>query len=296
MRAAPRDWAGLLGLVVLWGSSYSLVKVALAALLPRQIAGLRILSAAAVLAVALAVTRQRLPAGLRAWRLCAAIAILGNCLPFFLISWGQTRLESGLAGILAATTPLCVLVLSHFLLHDERLERRQLAAFLLAFGGVVTLLGAESLASLGGSLARLTAQLAVLAAAACYGLATVLARLMGGQHPVATSAAVMGIAALAIAPVGLPGLPPPASLSGPVLAAIGVLGVLGTGAASVLYFHLVARAGARFVSLLNFLVPVWAVGVGYTVLGEKLPVSAWIALALILGGVVLTQPRPARAR
>lgn len=289
MRAPARDWAALLGLVALWGSSYVLVEIALTGLAPRQVAGLRIMTGALVLLVALLASRERVPGGRRFWPLALAIALLGNCVPFLLISWGQVRLESGLAGILAATTPLCVLVLSHFVLHDEQLERRQLLAFALAFAGVIVLMGGEALSGLGGSGARLWAQGAVLAAAACYALATVLARLVPGRQPVATSAVVMTLAAAVMLPVTLPGLPPVAELPGPVLLAVGVLGVLGTGFASVLYFRLVADAGARFVSLLNYLVPVWATVLGAFWLDERLPVSAWAALLLILVGILVTQ-------
>jgi drug/metabolite transporter (DMT)-like permease len=289
MRAPARDWAALLGLVALWGSSYVLVEIALTGLAPRQVAGLRIMTGALVLLVALLASRERVPGGRRFWPLALAIALLGNCVPFLLISWGQVRLESGLAGILAATTPLCVLVLSHFVLHDEQLERRQLLAFALAFAGVIVLMGGEALSGLGGSGGRLWAQGAVLAAAACYALATVLARLVPGRQPVATSAVVMTLAAAVMVPVTLPGLPPVGELPGPVLLAVGALGVLGTGLASVLYFRLVADAGARFVSLLNYLVPVWATVLGAFWLDERLPVSAWAALLLILVGILVTQ-------
>src|SRR5690606_21240678 len=116
---------------------------------------------------------QRVSGGPRFWLLAATVALTGNCIPFFLISWAQMQLESGLAGILAATSPLWVLLLSHFALHDERLEGRQVGAFVLAFVGVVVLLGFESLAGLGGALPRLLAQLAILAAALCYAVTTV---------------------------------------------------------------------------------------------------------------------------
>jgi drug/metabolite transporter (DMT)-like permease len=291
MRAGTRHWLSLGALVLLWGSSYSLVEVALRALTPGQVAGSRILTGALVLGGALFLPGPPIPRGGRFLALALAVALLGNCLPFFLISWGQARIESGLAGILAATTPLCVLVLSHWMLRDERLEGGQLAAFLLAFAGIVILLGVESLAGLGGSSERLLGSLAVLAAAFCYALSTVLARFMPGGRPLVVAAVVLGLAALVSGPLTLPGLPALSGLPRSALAAVAILGVFGTGLASVLYFRLVAEAGARFVSLLNFLVPVWAVALGTLLLGETLPASAWLALALILGGLVLTQRR-----
>ncbi len=289
MRAAPLDWALLLSLAVLWGSSYSLVAVALRSFRPPEIAALRILAGALVLLVAMVATRTALPRTRRAWLLCAAIAVVGNCLPFFLISWGQQHLESALAGILAAVTPLCVLLMAHFILHDERLERRQIGAFLLGFLGVVVLMGPDSLAGLGGSGLRLAGQLAVFAAAACYALATVLARLMPPDPPMATSGAVLLVASGLMAPLGLPVLPALPAAPPPALAALGILGALGTGFAAILYFRLIGRAGARFASLLNYLVPLWAAALGILLLGERLSWNAWLALALILGAVLATQ-------
>jgi drug/metabolite transporter (DMT)-like permease len=283
----PRHWAALLGLVALWGSSYLMVEVALGAWTPPQIAALRIGTAALVLLPAVLAGGRRLPRAPRAWGWYLLIALVGNCIPFFLIAWGQQHLESGLAGILAATTPLCVLLLAHYLLPDEKLRPGQALAFLLGFGGIVVLMGADSLAALGGSGNRLWGQLAVFGGAFCYAVATVAARFVPTAHPAVTSAGVMLLATCLMGPwvargaAGVLDAPPLA------IGAVGFLGLLGTGAASILYFFLVAQTGARFTSLLNYLVPVWAVALGSMALGESLPLSGWLALAMILGALYL---------
>lgn len=293
----PRHWAALLGLVTLWGSSYLMVEIALQAWAPPQIAGLRIWAAGLVLLPAMLLGGSSLPRARAAWGWYLLIALVGNCLPFFLIAWGQQHLESGLAGILAATTPLCVLLLAHYALPDERLRPGQVLAFVLGFGGIVVLMGPDSLAALGGSGDRLWGQLAVFGGAFCYAVATVAARFVPTAHPVVTSAGVMLMAALVMGPWAGTGLA--AGLQAPPAAvgAIGFLGLLGTGAASILYFFLIAQTGARFTSLLNYLVPVWAVGLGGAVLGETLPPSAWLALAMILCALYLMRgsaPSPPR--
>jgi len=280
-------WASLLALVVLWGSSYLMVEIALTAWRPAEIAGLRILTAAAVLLGAMLARGERLPAGRGHWGLLAAIALIGNCLPFFLISWGQQRVESGLAGILAASTPLFVLVMAHFALDDERFNLRQLAAFGIGFAGIVVLLGAESLAALGGSPERLLSQLAILGGSVCYAAATVTARRLPTASPVVTSTGVMLIASVTMAPFIASGLTIGDKISAPAAAAVGFLGLFGTGVASIVYFRLVAQAGARFTSLLNYLVPVWAIGLGAAFLDEKLRWSSWFGLILLLGGLIL---------
>ncbi len=283
----PVHWFVLLCLVFLWGSSYLMIEIALRAWRPEQITGLRIVLAAIVLLVSVAFSRSRIPRERRAWAYFLVIAIIGNCLPFFLISWGQQRIESGLAGILAASTPLVVLILAHFVLPDERLRRRQAVSFVLGFAGIVVLMGPDSLAAVGGSRDRLLAQLAILGGAVCYATATVIARRMPPASPLVTSAGVMILASGVMAPFIVDGAAALPAATGPAVLALGFLGVLGTGAASILYFYLIAQTGARFTSLLNYLVPVWAILLGATILGEKLPISTWFALILILSGLIL---------
>lgn len=280
-------WGLLLALVVLWGSGYLMVEIALTTWRPAEIAGLRIVTAAAVLLGVMLIRGERLPAGRAHWGLLIAIAAIGNCLPFFLISWGQQQVESGLAGILAASTPLFVLVMAHFTLADERFNLRQLAAFGVGFAGIVVLLGADSLAALGGSAARLLSQLAILGGSVCYAAATVLARRLPAASPVVTSAGVMLVASLVMSPFIGSGLAIGGEFTPPAAAAVAFLGLFGTGAASILYFRLVAETGARFTSLLNYLVPVWAIGLGAVFLDENLHWSAWFGLILLLGGLIL---------
>ena len=287
MPVATRHWVVLLVLVALWGSSYLAVSLALSVWRPVEITALRVLTAALVLILAVVAGRHRLPRSLRHWAWFAGIAVVGNCLPFFLISWGQQRIESGLAGILAASTPLVVLILAHYLLHDERLRPGQAVAFVLGFAGILVLMGPDSLAALGGSGERLWGQLAVLGGAVCYAVATVSARFLPPAHPVVTAAGVMLLAGALMSPVSASALAHLPAAPLPVVAAIGFLGLLGTGIASILYFHLIEQTGARFTSLLNYLVPVWAVMLGTLVLGEELKLTAWLSLALILSGLVL---------
>jgi len=285
----PVHWAALLTLVMLWGSSYLMISLALEVWAPAQITGLRVLLATIVLAVAVRAGRRRFPRDGRTWVFILLIAIVGNCLPFYLISWGQQGVESGLAGILAGSTPLVVLVLAHFTLDDEPLNIRQSLAFVLGFAGLVVLLGPDSLAAIGGDAARLARQLAVLGGACCYAIATILARLMPRRDPVVVSAGVMILAAGIMAPASYSAVAILPALTMPVVAAMLFLGLLGTGLASILYFFLVAETGARFTSYLNYLVPAWAVGLGALILGETLPLNSFLALALIVAGLMLGQ-------
>ncbi len=264
-----------------------MIEIALTAWRPEEISGLRIVMAAVSLLMAGIISRSRFPRSWRSWAYFLVIAVVGNCLPFFLISWGQTHVESGLAGILASSMPLFVLILAHFVLPDERFQRRQGFAFLVGFGGIVVLMGPDSLNALGGSLDRFVAQLAILAGAVGYAIATVIARRMPPTSPLVTSAGVMMLASAVMTPFIVDGAASLPAASGPAIWALGFLGVLGTGLASILYFYLIAQTGARFTSLLNYLVPVWALALGALILGEEFHVNTWLGLILVLGGLIL---------
>ena len=301
LRQGPIEWGLLLALVVLWGSSFLLVRVSLDAFTPVAVTAGRLLIGAGVLLLLLMVTRHRAPWTASAWLFFAAMAIIGNALPFFLIAWGQREIPSGLTGILMAVMPLAVLLLAHFLVAGERLTRRRLAGFSLGFVGVLVLTGPDARAAMIGREASFVAQLAVLGAALCYGIAVIIARRGPVLHPVVTAGAVLSIAGIVVGGFLLVrGLQQGGSVAthaaiglAPALALL-ALGALSTGLATVVYFSLVARAGPTFLSLINYLIPVWAVVLGAIALGERLPTRAFAALALILAGVVLARwPRRA---
>lgn len=296
LRQGPAEWGLLVLLVALWGSSFMLVRVALDAFTPIAVTAGRLLIGAGVLLLVLLLTRRRVPGGGRTWAFFLAMAVIGNALPFFLIAWGQASIPSGLTGILMAVMPLVVLVLAHFFVAGERLTPRRFAGFVLGFLGVVVLTGPEALAALVGADAALLSQLAVLGAAVCYGVAAIVARRGPPLNPVVTAGAVLSIAGV-VTGVGLVA----GGLAGGAAAAVhhpvtpwpglalAALGALSTGLATVVYFTLVSRAGPTFLSLINYLIPVWAVVLGALVLGERLPPRAFAALGLILAGVVIAR-------
>jgi drug/metabolite transporter (DMT)-like permease len=290
------EWGLLLALVSLWGSSFLLVRVSLDAFTPVAVTAGRLLIGAGVLVLLLVATRRRSPGTLRTWIFFVVMALIGNALPFFLIAWGQRVLPSGLTGILMAVMPLVTLVLAHFLVSGERLTPRRLAGFSLGFIGVLVLTGPDARAALIGREASFIAQLAVLGAAVCYAVAAIVARRGPVLHPVVTSGAVLSIAGLVVGAFllvaglrsGETAVAHSAIGVAPAMALL-ALGALSTGLATVVYFSLVARAGPTFLSLINYLIPVWAVVLGAVALGERLPARAFAALGLILAGVVLAR-------
>lgn len=288
----PGDWVMLLALTVMWGSAFLMTKVAVDGLPPGWVVTGRLLLAATLL-LPLAAWRQELGRiDRRAWGFLTLIALLGNVLPFWLITWGQRGIDSGLSGILMAIMPLAVLGLAHVFVPGERLTRRRLAGFALGFAGVAVLLGPEAFHSrVMGADTRvpepLWAMLAVLGGALCYAVSAVLARLRPAQGAVPTAARVTLIAAIMALPIALANEPPPLrALTWSEVGALAGLGVFSTAAAAVVYFRLIASAGPSFAAQLNYLIPLWAVAMGVLFLGESPRSNHLYGLAVILMGVL----------
>lgn len=295
IQRTPRDWMLLLALVVMWGSSFMFNRIAVASLPPLTVVAGRIGIAAIVLIVIVHALGKRLPPPGRDWWPYLVIAIIGNAVPFYLITWGQQVVESALAGILIAIMPLATILLAHFLIAGEHLTRQRVAGFIIGFSGILLLMGPDALAGVGGDGLRIVSQLAVLGGALCYALQSVLTRLIIKGDILVAAAATLLIAAVIAVPVALlldrPWLLAPTASS---VAAVVWLGVGPTALATVLYFMLIRSAGPTFMSLVNYLSPGVAVILGLLVLGETPQVYAYIGLALILAGLAFSQSRPAR--
>ncbi len=292
MTRAPRlvDWILLFSLVAMWGSAFMLAEFALAAFDPIAITALRIAMGASVLSLLLVGTGRVLPRSYRAWAYFVLMAVLGNCLPFYLITWGQVEVASGLAGILMGVMPLIVVVLAHFTVPGERLSVARVAGFLLGFAGLAVLFGGDALFEARGASALL-AELAILGGALCYGVNVIVAKLQPEKDALTAATGVMLIASAIMVVTALLSdtVLWPDGAGGSAIVALGLLGLLSTGVATLVYFVVIARVGPTFLSLINYLIPVWAVVVGSLVLGEKLPLRAYLAMGLILAGVLVTQ-------
>ncbi|AMB43554.1 DMT family transporter [Methylobacterium sp. AMS5] len=289
---SPFEWAMLLGLSVLWGGSFFFAGVALSALPPLTLVVLRVGLAALILNAALPLAGIRLPRGRDVWVAFFGMGLLNNVMPFCLIVWGQTQIASGLAAILNATTPLFTVVVAHLLTSDERMTGNRLAGALTGLLGVAVMIGAAAFADEGRPL---LAQLAVLGAALSYALAGVFGRRFQrmGVPPLATATGQVTASTLLLLPVALLAdrpwtLPMPgATVWGAVLG----IAALSTALAYLLYFRLLATAGATNLLLVTFLIPVTAILLGTLVLGESLEVRHIIGMALIGGGLAAIDGR-----
>jgi len=268
---APREWGMLVLLSLLWGGSFFFTGVAVRELPPLTIVALRVgLAALLLLAIARAMG-LRMPRNLAAWTALAGMGALNNAVPFCLLVWAQTRIASGLASILNATTPLWTVIVAHALTSDERMTGKRLAGVALGFAGVVILIGPDARDGLS---AGLLAQLACLGAAVSYAFAGVYGRRFRrmGLAPMQTATGQVVASSVLLVPAALI-VDRPWTLAMPSLPAWGALiglAALSTALGYVLYFRILARAGATNLLLVTFLIPVSAIVLGATMLGERL--------------------------
>lgn len=292
----PREWAMLIALSVVWGGSFFFVGIAVGELRPLTIVALRVGLAALALHAVLVVTRTPLPRDAAVWRAFFGMGILNNAIPFTLMVWGQGHIASGLAAILNAATPLFTVLVAHGLTRDERLTGPRLSGVAVGFAGVAVMIGTDALASLG---LNVLAQLAVLAGTVSYAFAGVYGRRFKtmGVEPLVTATGQVTASGIILVPLALlverpwqgswPG--------GATIAAMLALALVSTAFAYLLYFRILARAGATNVILVTFLIPVSAILLGATFLGERLEPRHFAGMALIGAGLALIDGRVVRA-
>jgi drug/metabolite transporter (DMT)-like permease len=282
-----RNFLLLFLLAALWGPSFLFIKVAVEEIPPFTLVLGRVSIGALLLLMVLRWRGGGLPPPGPVWRHLAFLGLMHNALPFVLFSWGEQYVESALASILNGTTPIFTILLAHALVSDDRLTPAKLVGVAIGFGGLLLLIGP---ALLGGFVASTWGMLALTAAAVCYGVALVYARLhMRGLPPLVAPAGQMLVATLIMLPLALlferPLTLPPPSL--PALGSLLALGIFGTGLAFIVYYRLVETADASYVSLVTYLIPIFGVILGVLVLGEQLSWNAYAGFALVLLGVMV---------
>lgn len=283
---APTEWALLGALATLWGGSFFFTGVAVAELPTFTIAAARVALAALVLWIVIAALGRQVPLSREVVVAFAVMGVLNNAIPFTLFVYGQQTIASGLAAILNATTPIFTVLVAGALLPDERMTPARLLGVALGLAGVAVMVGPDALTGLGDDL---FAQLACVGAALSYAFAGVWGRRFRrlGVPPLTVAAGQVSASALLLVPFAL-ALEAPWTLPMPgvaTLLALAGLAVLSTALAYILYFEILARAGATNVLLVTLLVPITAVLLGTLVLGERLEWVHAAGMALIALGL-----------
>lgn len=282
----------LLLLASIWGCSFLFIKVAVEddALSPMQVVLSRVVLGAVAVGVIVVGRHGRLPRDVTTWLHLAVVGVFANIAPFFLFAWGEQHVDSGLAGIYNAATPLFTLLVAMAALPEERPSHARLTGLVVGFLGVVVVLAPWR--GVGGS--TMTGQLACLVAAACYGVAIVYTRrflsnrgcsslvLAGGQL---ICSSVLMLLAVPLWATGRPQLTAEITLS--LLA----LGALGTGVAYLIFYRLIGEVGATTASTVTYVVPVVAVALGVIALGERIGWNDFAGAAVVVLGIALAEGR-----
>jgi drug/metabolite transporter (DMT)-like permease len=278
-----RQLVMLIALAAIWGSSFMFIKVAVEEMTPGVVVFGRVLVGALALlpAVGFVIGWSRLWSELRRYAFpLIVLAIFNASIPFWFLAWSEKRLDSGLAAVLQASMPLFTAILALRFSHGERVTGLRLIGVVIGFLGVMLLVGAQPSGDV-------LSALAVLFTALCYaGSALYAGARLSNAPPIVTSLGTLVIATLTTLPLGVAQLPGHVP-SWEAIASVVVLGAVGLSIAYLLYFALIAGAGASYAALVTYLVPALALGYGAIFLDEAITASAVGGLVLILAGVAL---------
>ena len=285
----PDEWGMLILLSIFWGGSFFFVEVALRAFQPFTVVFLRVMMAAFILVGVVYLRGQRMPSSIRTWMAYMIMGALNNAIPFSLIVWGQTRIDSGVASILNATTPIFTVILAQLLTSDEHLTLRKGFGVLIGFLGVYMMMAPELKA---GFSWRGLGQIAILGAAVSYSFAGIYGKRFRELSPIVNSAGMLICSSVMMFPLFI--LANPFGRLNPSLDAIAAvfgIAIISTAMAYLLYFRILATAGATNVLLVTFLVPVSALLLGVGVLGEIIHIWEFAGMGAIFLGLILIDGR-----
>ncbi len=273
------EWALLVMLSLFWGASFFFYKI-LVELGPFTVVLGRMGIAAAVMIPVLYARGGKLPAW-RGWGPHFVLALLNNVIPFSLFAYSERHITSGLASIINAMTPIFTVLVAHFWTHNEKLSWNKAAGVGCGLVGVVVLIGPAALADIGGK--DVLGEVCCLLATVSYGFAGVYGKRFSGQPLNEVVTGQVTAATILVAPLAIffeqPWTLPPPGLA--VWASLTGIALISTVAAYLIYFHILAKAGATNISLVTFLVPVSAVLMGVFFLGETVNASAVAGIVVI---------------
>ncbi|MDI2126526.1 DMT family transporter [Yinghuangia seranimata] len=280
-------------LAAVWGSSFLWIKLALRGFSPVEVALVRVALGAAVLLAIAGMRGARMPRGLRTWTHLTVAAFFNNALPYALFAFGEQSVDSNIAGVINATTPLWTLLLAVLVGSGVRLSVGQVAGLFLGFAGVLVILAPwRSAGAFGAGAAVITV------AAFCYAVSYLyIERYLSGRglDPIAMCGtqllAATGLLALVLPFTGDVSVDPRPD----ALAAVAVLGMIGTGIAIALNFRLIVDDGAAVASSVTYLLPPVSALLGAVVLGEPFGLRMTAGIAVVLAGIALSRRKPAAA-
>ena len=280
-----KHWIIFITLGIIWSSSFLWIKIAIEEMGPMTLVAYRVLFGLLFGIAVILIQREKIPRTLKAWTPLLVLGLTNVAIPFFLISWGEKTIDSGVASILDATVPLFTIVVAHFLLHDDKMTVQKVVGLLIGFAGVVVLMSKD----IGASTGSILGQGAVILASAFYAGSSIYARkftedtpgIFRSMGPLVSATAVMWLASFFFeAPVHVPDQPI-------IWIALLWLGILGSGVAFVMVFYLIHEIGPTRTTMVTYLFPLGGVTLGVIFLHETLTWEIVVGAVLILASLVV---------
>ena len=289
MRNNITEYVFLLLLAMIWSASFLLIKIGIETIPPFTLTACRLGIAALIFCLFLAIRREWIPLHPQAILLYVVTGLLGNSLPFVLISWGEIHISSSLTAICMGIMPISTFVLAHLFIAEEPMTKRKSMGLSLGFSGLMTLVGVSAFSGIGE---HLIGTLSVFGGALCYSFATVFVRLQPAFTPYKMATGTTLCATLISIPLAFlvedPLLTQPSTSS---LVAVLMLAVFPTAIAAILYFRIIRVLGATVFAQINYLIPVLGSLWGVLVLAESLNWKMLLSLILVLCGIYLIQTK-----
>ncbi len=280
-----KHWIVFIVLGLIWSSSFLWVELAIRELGPITLVAFRVLFGLLFGLIVIFIQGVKFPRTLKEWAPLLVLGLTNIAIPFFLISWGQVSIESGVASILDATVPLFTILASHFLLNDDKMTVSKVLGLLVGFAGVIILM----IKDLGAGTSTLLGQLAVIVACVFYAGSSIYARkmtegtpaILRSMGPLVSATIAMWIAAFLFeAPIKIPTLPI-------TWIALLWLGILGSGAAFIMLYYLIHEIGPTRATMVTYLFPLGGVTLGVIFLDEKLTWQIVTGAVLIILSLVI---------
>ena len=277
-------------LSAVWGGAFTLNKLALNFYSPEFIVFARLIIGTLILFLLLMLIYRRITISFKDWQYYLFMSTVGIVAPFILIVYGQQQIDSSLAGILMATMPISTIILSHFFLHDEKLTRRKFTGFVIAFIGI-TILVIQDFSNLKiNILSNISSELMVMSGAILYSCSAVYGKRFKHTDPLSAStgtiffsAIMMFIYLLIFVPTEISNIDLRNSAS------LVLLGVFCTAIATIIYFQILQTSGASFISIMNYLIPIWAILFGVIFFQEEIFMNYIVGLILVILGINISQ-------
>ncbi|MBI1856027.1 MAG: DMT family transporter [Chloroflexi bacterium] len=286
----PKHWFVFILLGAIWSSSFLWIKIAVQEIGPITLVAFRVLFGLLFSLVVILIQRTKIPRDFKSWVPFLILGISNVAIPFFLISWGEQAIDSGVAAILDATVPLFTIVVAHYLLHDDKMTWPKVIGLLMGFAGVIVLMSKD----IGGSPGSVFGEIAIVVASMFYAGSSVYARkstqeasgLIRGAGPLVSSTAVMWVAALTVEqPFKIPQIPI-------TWIALLWLGVLGSGFAFILNYYLIHEIGPTRTTMVTYIFPLGGVILGVLFLNEQLSWQLLAGAVLIVASLAVANRNP----